>query len=107
MMTEQNELIKLLNDGFFNDAEFFQKAYIDKKGVMDMDGVTRLWASFRGRKYTMKYYMVHGNTIPTWGVPSRYRDPDEAEKVYKACLEEGVTWQEKLKYKPPKSNEVW
>lgn len=101
MMDEQNELIQLLKDGFFNDSDFFEKAYVGKNGKVDMESLSRVWEAFKGRKYSLKYYMVNGNTIPTWGVPSKYRDPDEAEKLYKECMEENTTWQDKLGYKTP------
>lgn len=102
-----NELTELLTSGFFDDAKFFQQAYISKKGILDLDGVTKLWEAFKGRKYTMKYYLMHGDTIPTWGVPKKYRDPDEAEKLLQECIKEETTWQDKLSYKLPPKNELW
>ena len=101
-----DELADLLSKGFFDDAEFFQRVYIGKNGVLDYEGFKNLWESFKGRKFTLKYYLIHGNTIPTWGVPSKYRDQDEVEKLCKECLDENVTWQEKLNYKVPEDGTV-
>ena len=46
--------------------------------------------------YASKYFYVHGFEDPI-GVPWVVKSADEAEKVYKECVEKGVDWRTLLK----------
>ena len=101
-------LLELVKSGFFDDCENFEKTYIDKKGRLDVESLSRAWETFQHRKYCMKYYLTHGNIMPSYGLPPKYQNPRLAEAVYKTCLETGSTWQEETGYEAPDPDkEVW
>lgn len=90
------ELVELLNDGFFDDIEF--KMCVGKDGKLDFDGLLSFWIGLGGRKYTMKYLLKYGGLGSPW---VQYDNRDEDEKKYKKLIEENKTWEEAYG-KPPK-----
>ena len=107
MMEDTKGLMQLLNDGFFGNAEYLTKAFVDSNGALDFDRLLIMWKQFDGHKYKLKYLLTYGSVMPSWGVPSKYKDQDEAEQLYKECLEENTTWQDKLNYKVPEDGTMW
>jgi len=102
-----DRLKELVESGFFNDCEVFKKMFLSKGGKIDLERLESTWDVFQGRKYCMKYYMTHGDIMPTFGLPEKYQDPKFSEDVYKKCLETGETWQEETDYEPPPEGELW
>lgn len=92
----EQELVQLLNDGFFDDIEF--KTCVDKDGKLDFKGLSNLWIGLGGRKYTLKYLLKYGKLGPAW---VQYDNRDEDEEKYKELIESNKTWEEAFG-KPPK-----
>lgn len=88
---------KLLEDGFLNGVDFGR--YADEDSRIKFGELRDLFVSCKCRKYALKYFLVHRQLMPEWGTPSVYRDPDKAEELYKACLEQGTTWKHYTGYK--------
>lgn len=93
----KDDVMRLLNDGFFDGVDFGEDITAEK--------IQSLWEMFGGRKYQMKYYLMHHDIMPTWGVPDEALE--NPEKVYKECLESGKTWQEYTGYKKVKKGVLW
>ena len=91
-------LLRLLKDGFFDDVNL-KEPYVENNGRLNLVRLYELWSDLRGRKYAMKYFLMQGDLLPSWGTPPRYKNPEEAEKLYKKCLENGTTWRKLTGYK--------
>ena len=84
------EVFELLDSGFFDGVNMDSK--------FSVEGLQRLWEMFRGRKYALKYYLLHHSIAPTFG-SEEMQNAERAEEVYKKALEEDKTWQEVIGYK--------
>ena len=100
-------VIELVKDGFFEDCENFEKMFLSKDGRLDTESLENMWNAFQNRKYCMKYYITHGDMMPSFGLPGKYKDRKYSESIYRTCLETGETWQEKTGYEPPAEDELW
>ena len=93
------ELIDLCKSGFFNDVRDFDKQFVKKNGQVDLDRLYQLWERFSFGRYTLKYYLIHKELMPTFGGISRYVTRPEA--LYRECIEKNITWKEVPEYQEP------
>ena len=100
MEERYRDLLRLYTNGFFDDVRDFEEIFFAKDGKFELEKLYKLWQMFDFGKYTLKYYLVHRKMMPTFGRPKKYESAEEREKLYRECLDQNVTWQEKLDCKP-------
>ena len=99
-MQVDKKLAELLDTGFFDDSDL--RRYADTNGRIRFGELRDLFIACKCGKYALKYLITNGSLLPTWGAPAKYGDPDEAEELYRRCLENGTTWEEETGYKENK-----
>ena len=101
MEARYRELVHLYEDGFFEGAKNFDEQFFEKNGRFRVDDLYRLWKMFSFGKYTLKYYLIHRDLMPTFGRPSKYKSTEDLEALYRECLRQNTTWQDISGYRDP------
>lgn len=90
------------------NKEFLEKheispEYVDKDGKVKFESIYELYDAIDGAEYPNRflYTLVHGRLglMGAWETPPQFRGHED--RIYKMCLDKGVTWKELLAYKEP------
>lgn len=81
---------------------------VDENGNIDFAVMGALFGMLDGGRNPNRYIyaLIHGhnNLLDRWSTPSKFAGSEE--RLYKLCLDKGITWEELLDYKSPSEDDL-